>query len=117
MPDLTHRQQKIQEKRKQTPFRDFVMEVCSWYPLNLYNHSGMITRYPNTERKGIIVSDQYASMNNEIVSEYTGNFFSDFQRFYEQSKRSALLFQATNENSDYTDGSYGVKNGYLSFNI
>jgi hypothetical protein len=71
MQDLTYRQEKIQQKRKQTSFRDFVMEICSWYPLNLYNYSGMITRYPNTDRKGIIVVDPYASMNNDQTGEYS----------------------------------------------
>ena len=30
MPDLLYRQTKIQEKRKQTPWREFVMEMASW---------------------------------------------------------------------------------------
>ena len=67
MPDLAYRQQKIQEKRKQTPRREFVKEICSWYPLNLYNHGGMITRYPDTERKGIIIKDFTISMQNENI--------------------------------------------------
>ena len=33
MSNLAYRQQKIQEKRKQTPWRDFVMEIASWYPI------------------------------------------------------------------------------------
>jgi hypothetical protein len=93
MQDLTYRQQKIQEKRKQTSFRDFVREICSWYPLNIYNIEGMLTRYPNTERKGNIVNDKYVSMNNELIGTYTGNFFSDLQQFYNQSKKSAFLAQ------------------------
>jgi hypothetical protein len=71
MHDLASRQQKIQEKRKQTPFRDFVREICSWYPLNLYNYDGMITRYPNTDKKGSILDDPFVSMNNESIGAYT----------------------------------------------
>jgi len=32
-------QKKIQEKRKNTPFRDFLLEVASWYTINLYKNS------------------------------------------------------------------------------
>ena len=50
MPDLKYRQQKIQEKRKQTSFRDFVKEIGSWMPLVFYKHNGEISRYPVTDR-------------------------------------------------------------------
>ena len=115
---LSYWQQQIQEKRKQTFFRDFVREICSWYPLNIYRVDETLSRYPNTERKGKIVPDQYASMNNDQIGEYTGDFFSDFSRLYEQSKKSNLIFfgsKENNENADYTDGSFGAKNAYLCF--
>jgi len=54
-------------------------------------------------------------MNNEDIGEYTGDFFSDFSRFFAQSKRSSLIFFGSNENADYTDGSFGAKNCYLCF--
>ncbi|MDR0650595.1 MAG: hypothetical protein LBG59_04245 [Candidatus Peribacteria bacterium] len=106
MPDLTYRQQKIQDKRKQTPFRDFVMEICSWFTLNIYKVDGMLSRYPDTVRKGVLVKDQYASMNNEQISEYTGDFFVDFVRLYTNSPKSNLIFFGENENATYTDGSF-----------
>jgi hypothetical protein len=117
MHDLTYRQQKIQEKRKQTPFRKFLMEVCSWYTLNLYRVDGIITRYPNTDRKGKIVADRFASMNNEHTEMYTGNFFMNFQNLYDISEKSALITLWENSNSEYADNCYGAKNVYLSFNI
>jgi hypothetical protein len=51
MADLATWQKKIQDKRKQTPFRDFVRDICSWYPLSFYKTELGITRYPNTERQ------------------------------------------------------------------
>jgi len=56
-------------------------------------------------------------MNNEDIGEYTGDFFSDFARFYEQSKKSSLIFFGSNENADYTSGSFGAKNCYLCFDV
>lgn len=117
MSNLQSRQTKIQEKRKQTPFRDFVMELASRQPLNIYHYDGMLTRYPNTDRKWIIVKDQYASMNNPDIWLYTWDFFADYARFRNDSKRSNLIFFGENENSDYTDACFGAKNCYLSFGL
>ena len=46
MSNLHYRQEKIQVKRKQTPWRDFVMEICSRKPLMFYKNSGMVSIYP-----------------------------------------------------------------------
>lgn len=56
MPDLRYRQERIQEKRKQTPFRDFVKEVCSWSPLTYYKNKGFVSIFPETDRLQHIVS-------------------------------------------------------------
>jgi hypothetical protein len=50
MLDLASRQQKIQEKRKQTPFRNFVMEIASWFPVVFRRNGTFVSRYPNTPR-------------------------------------------------------------------
>jgi hypothetical protein len=78
MPSLASRQQKIQEKRKQTSFRDCVREIASWRPLNIYNLKGTLSRYPDTPRKGNIVNNPLAIYTNTHTAEYTGNFFADF---------------------------------------
>ena len=61
MTNLQHRQQKIQEKRKQTPFREFLMEIASRYPMNLYKHTKLLSIYPESDRQPKIV-DKYAYM-------------------------------------------------------
>lgn len=48
MSNLTHRQSIIQEKRKQTLWRDFVMEICSWYPMVFSKDYGKPSRFPKT---------------------------------------------------------------------
>jgi hypothetical protein len=116
MQDLIYRQEKIQQKRKQTSFRDFVMEICSRKPLNIYNINGMLSRYPDTERKGNVVDDPLVSLNSESIGDYTEDFFEDYARFFKQSKKAALSMAYECENSKYTDTSLGTKNCYLSFN-
>jgi hypothetical protein len=117
MADLTHRQEKIQQKRKQTPFREYLMEICSWYSLNIYKIDGILSRYPDTDRKGTLEQDPNIWENHNQTSEYTGDFFADLRALRKKTPKSYLAMYRENENSKYTDGSYGTKNCYLSFNL
>jgi hypothetical protein len=56
MTNLSQRQNKILNQAKQTDFREFVMQIASWYPLNLYKLDGMMTRFPDTDRSPQIIS-------------------------------------------------------------
>ena len=56
MPGLKHWQSKIQEKRKQTNFRDFLMEMASWKPYGFYKNNGHISRYADTPRTPTLVT-------------------------------------------------------------
>jgi hypothetical protein len=38
MNSLQHWQEKIQERRKVTPFREFVRDVASWFPIMFYKN-------------------------------------------------------------------------------
>jgi len=38
MSNLTHYENIIKEKRKKTPFREFVRDIASWTVLNLYKN-------------------------------------------------------------------------------
>ena len=48
--DIKQRELKIQEKRKTTLFRDFVKEICSWMPTNIYKHDFGLSRFPLSGR-------------------------------------------------------------------
>lgn len=114
---LKARQEKIQAKRKQTPWREFVMEIASWYPLNFYKKWDLITTYPDTERRGQVVkASEY--LNSDMQStHYSGNFMHDFNQLYTNNPKSNVRLFGSNENSDYTDWSYGTSNCYLSFGL
>ena len=93
MPDLAYRQQKIQEKRKQTSFRDFVREMASWVSLNFYRNYGRISRYPMTERIGTLSpSEQFYEQANHITGpEPTGDFWKDYQQLFHVTTLPLLL--------------------------
>jgi hypothetical protein len=39
MVDIKQREEKIKERRKHTPWRDFVKEICSWRNLMFYKNN------------------------------------------------------------------------------
>ena len=120
MPDLAYRQQKIQEKRKQTSFRDFVMEIASWMPMQVYRQEGIITRFPPTERSPKLcqsLADFYeVSVEQEFLSE--NSFFQQLTTFYQTRPHIPLFrYPSGNENTEFSDAVFGAKNAYLSFSV
>jgi hypothetical protein len=115
MQDLTYRQQKIQEKRKQTSFRDFVMEICSRLPLNFYKNQNLITIYPPHERPGNIAELKNYLINYDNILEEQNVSNKGFPFFFKSHFKSSVSHFNVNENCDYANQCFGAKNAYLSF--
>jgi hypothetical protein len=105
MSDLAYRQSKIQEKRKTTPWREFVMEICSRMPSSFYKNSGLISRYPESDRIRHIVKQSQFEENRDSLAylESTGDFFFDFSSLFMEVPHGNVLHYALNENSDFSD--------------
>lgn len=120
MPDLKYRQQKIQEKRKKTPWRDFLKEIASWMPLNFHHYNGLITRYPQVGRVGQVVSKQQFAVERDSILEYNipiGDcFFEQVYSLQKQMMYPALTTYGGEANSDYADITYASNNAYLTIN-
>lgn len=111
-------QKKIQEKRKNTPFRKFLLEIASRRPVNLYRYENNISVLPPHERSGKVASlkDYYASYENVMQMNYgEGNFFIEFQRLFVDHIKPPIVRFAQNDNSDYCHCWFGTKNAYLTF--
>jgi len=64
MSNLQKWQTKIQDKRKTTERRDFVMEIGSWLSLGFYKHNAAISRYPVSPRiHNLIAVQKYYEYN------------------------------------------------------
>jgi len=50
--DIPYYEKLIQEKRKKTPWRDFVREIGSWSSFQYYKNSGNVSIFPDTDRIG-----------------------------------------------------------------
>lgn len=116
---LKQRQSKIQTKRKQTPRREFVMEIASWYSLGLYKRGKEICMFPDSVRRWNIVSNNSYKIPELLRSApYKGNksFFDLLARLFSSiDQPDRLYFGVWNENSEYANSCFGVKNAYLSF--
>jgi len=122
--NLQQRQSKIQEKRKKTPWRQYVQEIASWASLSLYKRGTAICRYPDTLRVNTIPRDQFIAMRDGISSDYSLNLDEDSiksRSFFDNLKdlfaKTPLPYQHLwqSENCDYTDTWGYSKNVYLSF--
>ncbi len=114
---LQTRQEKIQAKRKQTPWRDFVRDVASHFPVNLYRNNSFISKYPPTDRIGTLVLAKDRNNYPIVTREYTGDGFEDMKRLLAHSYLDSINYYGANENCDYSEAVYWAKNGYLSFSI
>lgn len=121
MSRLQYRQSKIQAKRKQTPWRDFVREICSWYPIHLYNHHWIISIYPQSWRKSNIYDGWVnTKVDWELCSRYeensfTQSFIQSFQDLFYYTWVPWLHHYYGIENTVYANHVSNTKNAYLSF--
>ncbi len=116
---IAHYENLIQEKRKKTPFRNFVKEIGSWIVLSVYKNNEHISRYPDTNRTSRVVSiSEYASISPYQKEYDVGSSFLDqFDSVMTHSAKKNLLQFWENENSNFCDSAFGAKNAYLSFQI
>ncbi|MDR2190269.1 MAG: hypothetical protein LBP53_03630 [Candidatus Peribacteria bacterium] len=109
MHDLTYRQEKIQQKRKQTPFRDFVMEIASRQPIGFYKIEGKVSRYPPTSRTKKLINaitflDNRLGKNPEKEYHSNGDFFLQLKALWDEiPKPIRWIFSKDAENCEYAD--------------
>ena len=111
-------QKKIQEKRKNTAFRDFLLEVASWWSINLYRNNKLISIFPPHERSGSVVwiADYITCYENVLDWPEIGyNFLEQFSVLFASHTKAAVSHVWSNENADYCNTCFGTKNAYLSF--
>ncbi len=118
MSNISHYEKLIQEKRKTTPFRDFVMELGSWEVLNLYKRDGKICRYPESDRIKVLDDAEFLNAwDYSVTYNSKQSFFENFRKLSDIFPYQYLMKLFGNENTDFADAVFGAKNVYLSFII
>lgn len=117
MSNLAYRQSKIQEKRKQTPWRDFVMEICSWFGVMLYKTQWRVNCFPDTPRIQLVSLDIFEAERGSVYDISWNTFFDTLQSLFRQHPFPHIHHIGDNENSLYSSMIYGAKNSYLSTEV
>ncbi len=121
MTNLQFWEDKMKEKRKKTPWIDFVKEICSWRALTFYKANGLISRYPPTSRIWKVISSKNFNLERDSLLTYwkdydfNKKFFTNFQDLFLSVPLENMLLFSGCENSEFSDQSMNSKNSYLSF--
>ncbi len=116
---LTHRQTKIQEKRKMTTWRQYIKEIASRHPLTLNRRWSLLTRYPDENRVTITTIEDFEAKRDSLLQygrEYESwfSFFKQFWWLFKVVPLRPLLTRWENERSTYADQIMSSKWCYLS---
>ncbi len=121
MTTLQDRQSKIQDKRKQTPWREFIREVASLFPLNFYKNNNLISVYPPSPRVTVISPKEYSHRGsnnmNSSIWDHEGSFFEKLSHLVQNNPTPSVIHFRENDNVDYANCVFWAKNVYLSFAI
>lgn len=117
--EISYYEKLIQEKRKKTPFREFLREIASWETLSFYKNNGRISRYHDMSRvkkMGDSFWDDAGEQSRDYISDTS--FFSQFELLQDQIPMAYTLsfpHLGNNENCEFADAVFSAKNVYLSF--
>lgn len=113
---LKKRQEKIQQKRKSTPWREYLLDICSWLPLVLHRNNGVISRYPESNRHWVLMDakDFYNAEPVSLEIDSSKSFFAQLIELHKLSPWAHIFAYTESVNADYADMVFASKNCYLS---
>jgi len=112
---LQYFQEKIKEKRKKTPFRDFLMEIMSWESFNFYKNNEFISSYPPSKRiKNLVPVGKTEKNSSPQEIQRDKSFLEQFSEFFRDIEQECVIHHTSSENCEYTNKLYFAKDCYLS---
>ncbi|MDP2090625.1 MAG: hypothetical protein Q8K30_03415 [Candidatus Gracilibacteria bacterium] len=119
MEKLKYWEDKIKQKRKNTPFLKFLLEITSWLPISFYKNNGNISKYHKSDRINICSIEEYQNNRDNLLLkgfyyDYTKDFFSNYKKLFLSINHECLFQAGLNYNTKYADTAVNVKNVYLS---
>ena len=121
MQDIKQREVKMQEKRKQTPRREFIKTIPSLRTMWFYKNNGLTTIFPQTERIKWVVSHKEFEQNKDNLLnqwrmyDFNMGFFENFQALFTSIDFPPTWLSGDCENANFTDQTVSIKNCYLSY--
>lgn len=119
---LSHRQTKIQNRRKKTPRRQYIKEIASRKVLSFYKNGNTVSKYPQTDRIWTVIkAKEYEDHRDSLLSStwreiYAWrSFFEQFWELFRTVELPSVVHFWVMENCDYADVVANSKDCYLSF--
>lgn len=120
MQSLSTRHHKLQKHFKNLSFQEFVLQICSFQPINFYKYEKWITIYPPTYRRWSLLKPQeyikiVANNNTWKNFDFDKTFFEQLVDYFKECPKIAIRHFEPVENCDYCEGAWWwAKNCYLS---
>lgn len=121
MTDLSHWQEKIQEVKRTTPFRDFLKEIASLRTLGFYRNGWYPSVYPESQRIQRVVSHAEFEANRDTLTQqwltydFSKDFFENFKLLFKSIDQPPTWLFEECENCSFSDQTVASKNCYLSY--
>ena len=117
MSNIAKREEKIKAKRMQTPWRTFLVEICSRAPVVYTKERWQISKFPKSNRIGWIISSaDFADTDHILAQDISASGKSFFELLHDivRDKSFPSMRHLHAENSDYADVVINSQNAYLS---
>ena len=102
-----------------TPWREFVMEICSWYSFMFYKNNSLNSTIRSNGRVKVLDHREYDNVGDQLHPDdlYNGNFVSSIKELIKNAWLPNVFHFTENENSEYANCVLWWKNIYLSFTV
>jgi len=104
--DLKNWQEKISQKVEQRTYRDFLINIVSLFPLNLYKFKNLITIYPPKTSQNLNLKDTLELIDSKVLEkdyDFDQDFFSNWQNLFQNTLLPNIIDFGSNENSRFAN--------------
>lgn len=116
---LQYFQEKIKAVKKQNSLKDFIKEIGVWTTFSFQKNSGLISKFPKTERiKWVVSAKDFQNIRDELTKNWKDydkkkSFFEQFWELLKENEFFSLVDYGGNENADYSDATLNSRNIYM----
>jgi hypothetical protein len=111
----------IRTKHRSKKFSDFIMDICSWYPLRMYETPSGIGVYPgNTRHAPTVSGDAFEENRGDIITrklDTSRDFFEQFGELFQSVSLPGFHHYYGVENSAYSNHVSSTSSAYSSFHV
>lgn len=120
MQTLKIREEKMKEKAKLLPRRDFIKNIASRRGIVLRKNKSIFSNYPETDRVKITTYKNYIANRDANIDtwreyDFSQDFFTNLSKLLKEVALPNVNNIGENENADFCEWAWNTKNAYLTF--